>query len=282
MEKFNTFSSNFDLTNRVALVTGAGGLLGFEHSYALLEVGANVILTDNRIDILEETANALSKIFDANKITIKKLDVTDKKIIQTVNSELITEGKTVDILINNASVNPQIDACGKIKNSDRFENFALNEWNNHLNVGLTGAFLCSQVFGTQMVKTKTKGVILNIASDLSVIAPDQRIYKKNFVEDNHQPVKPVTYSVAKTGLIGLTRYLSTYWADKDIRCNAISPGGVFNGQDKDFVGKVSSLIPLGRMAQKSEYRGAIQFLCCDASSYLTGQNIVVDGGRSVW
>ena len=126
------------------------------------------------------------------------------------------------------------------------------------------------------------GVILNIASDLSVFSPDQRIYRKDELPDVMQPVKPVTYSVIKTGLIGLTRYLATYWANKNIRCNALSPGGVFNGQSDEFVQRLTALIPLGRMASKNEYRAAVQFLCSDASSYMNGQNVLMDGGRNVW
>jgi NAD(P)-dependent dehydrogenase (short-subunit alcohol dehydrogenase family) len=126
------------------------------------------------------------------------------------------------------------------------------------------------------------GVILNIASDLSVFSPDQRLYRKEGLSEELQPVKPVTYSVIKSGLVGLTRYLATYWADKGVRANALSPGGVFNGQGDEFVQRLSSLIPLGRMAKRDEYRAAVQFLCSDASSYMNGQNIVMDGGRSVW
>ena len=133
-----------------------------------------------------------------------------------------------------------------------------------------------------MAKNKKGGVILNIASDLSVIAPDQRLYRRNGLDESAQEVKPVTYSVIKAGLIGLTRYLATYWADCGVRANALSPGGVFNDQGEDFVKRITSLIPLGRMANHDEYRSIIQFLCSDASSYLNGQNIVMDGGRSVW
>ena len=133
-----------------------------------------------------------------------------------------------------------------------------------------------------MVKDNKKGVILNIASDLSVIAPNQGLYRNSNLPELEQAVKPITYSVIKTGLIGLTRYISTYWCKEGIRCNALSPGGVFNNQPEEFVEKISKLIPLGRMAKSDEYRSAIQFLCSDASAYLNGQNIVMDGGRSVW
>tara|TARA_B100000767_G_C19741923_1_gene526615 strand:+ start:71 stop:697 length:627 start_codon:yes stop_codon:yes gene_type:complete len=161
-----------------------------------------------------------------------------------------------------------------------FENFLLEDWDFQLKVGLTGAMLCSQVFGQEMAK-RGEGIILNIASDLSVFAPDQRLYKKDGLRPDQQPVKPVTYSVIKHGLIGLTKYLATYWAEQGVRCNALSPGGVYNGQSDEFVQKLIELIPLKRMASKDEYRGAVQFLCSDASAYMNGQNIVMDGGRSV-
>jgi NAD(P)-dependent dehydrogenase (short-subunit alcohol dehydrogenase family) len=154
-------------------------------------------------------------------------------------------------------------------------------WERDIAVGLTGAFLCCKVFGSEMAKN-LHGVILNIASDLSVISPDQRLYRRAGFPDEQQPVKPVTYSVVKTGLIGLTRYLATYWADQGVRVNALSPGGVFTGQPAEFVQRLSERIPLGRMAAEDEYEGAVIFLCSDASSYLTGANLVIDGGRSCW
>jgi NAD(P)-dependent dehydrogenase (short-subunit alcohol dehydrogenase family) len=157
----------------------------------------------------------------------------------------------------------------------------MHQWEQDLAVGLKGAFLCSQVFGTEMAR-RERGVILNVASDLALIGPDQRIYQRNGVSEDRQPVKPVTYSVVKSALLGLTRYLATYWADRGVRVNAISPGGVYNGQDSEFVAKLSNLIPLGRMASVNEYRGCILFLCSDASSYMTGANLVVDGGRTAW
>jgi NAD(P)-dependent dehydrogenase (short-subunit alcohol dehydrogenase family) len=142
--------------------------------------------------------------------------------------------------------------------------------------------LCSQTFGSEMAKSGKGGVILNIASDLSVFAPDQRLYRKEGLPDHLQPVKPVTYSVIKAGLVGMTRYLATYWIDQGVRSNALSPGGVFNGQGEEFVQRLSSLIPMGRMAKGNEYRAAVQFLCSDASSYMNGQNVIIDGGRSIW
>jgi NAD(P)-dependent dehydrogenase (short-subunit alcohol dehydrogenase family) len=165
--------------------------------------------------------------------------------------------------------------------TSRLENFLVDDWDFQISVGLTGAMLCAQIFGSKMAK-RGNGVILNIASDLSVFAPDQRLYKKAGLQSDQQPVKPVTYSVIKHGLIGLTKYLATYWADKGVRCNALSPGGVYTSQDDEFVNRLSNLIPMGRMAKKEEYKGAIQFMCSDASAYMNGQNIVIDGGRSVW
>jgi NAD(P)-dependent dehydrogenase (short-subunit alcohol dehydrogenase family) len=186
----------------------------------------------------------------------------------------------VDILINNAANNPKMENKAEVEFS-RLEFFPLEQWEADLNVGLKGAFLCSQVIGSEMARRK-RGVIVNVASDLAVIAPDQRLYRKPGLPENKQPVKPVTYSVVKTGLIGLTRYLATYWADSSIRVNAISPGGVYNEQPDDFVERLARLIPLGRMANANEYQAAILFLCSDASSYMTGANLVVDGGRSCW
>ena len=163
----------------------------------------------------------------------------------------------------------------------RFENYALELWNRELAVGLTGAFLCAQVFGAYMA-AHGGGVIVNVASDLGLIAPDQRIYRRPGLSPHEQPVKPVTYSVVKGGLVMLTKYLATYWADAGVRCNALVPGGVFAGQPEDFVERLTNLIPMGRMARRDEYRAALVFLCSDASSYMTGSNLVIDGGRTCW
>lgn len=272
----------FDLTRNTALITGAAGLLGSEHASALLECGASVVLTDINMDKLLIAKNKLSKYFEPKKIVLKEMNVTDPSSIDLTVEELMQNNIGINILINNAAINPKVENNTARCESSRLENFSLKQWNLEVSVGLTGAFLCSQKFGSVMASSQKGGVIVNIASDLSVFSPDQRLYRKTGVAENLQPVKPVTYSVIKHGLVGLTRYLSTYWADKGVRCNALSPGGVFNGQSDEFVRELSSRIPLGRMAAKNEYRSAIQFLCSDASSYMNGQNIVIDGGRSSW
>ena len=267
--------NKFDLQNKNALITGGAGLLGYEHAFALSECNANIILTDINLSKLKIAKRKLSKIF-SNKIIILKMDVSSLKSIKNVNQKLLEKNIFIDILINNAAIDPKPNT----KLLSRLEDLDILQWNQEILIGLTGAFLCTQVFGSLMAKEK-KGVILNIASDLSIIAPDQRIYKKRGQKDVDQDVKPVTYSVIKHGIIGLTKYTASYWANKNIRCNAISPGGIKNNQNQEFVRKISKLIPIGRMAKKDEYRSAIQFMCSEASSYMTGQNIVIDGGRSI-
>ncbi len=272
----------FNLAGKTALITGAAGLLGIEHAIALLECGAHVILTDISEAALLRAHRNLAKDFNIEKITTKVMDVSDLHRIRAVAEELSGVGLHVDILVNNAAIDPKVQGSQEILETSRLENFQLDQWNLQISIGLTGAFLCSQVFGVAMARNAKSGVILNIASDLSVFSPDQRLYRREGISDDMQPVKPVTYSVIKAGLIGLTRYIATYWADKNVRCNALSPGGILNGQHEEFVQRLSSLIPLGRMAQHDEYRSAVQFLCSDASSYMNGQNIVMDGGRSAW
>ena len=272
----------FDLTGRVALVTGAAGLLGKEHAIALLKSGATVVLTDVDEAALMQAQSHLSQEAEGSRLLAQVMDVTNLNSIQTVSEELVTAVGGVNILVNNAAIDSKVTAEGDVLEASRLEHFSLAEWDYQLAVGLTGAFLCSRVFGRLMADELQGGVILNIASDLSVLSPYQPLYRKSGLAENKQPVKPVTYSVIKAGLVGLTRYLSTYWADQGVRANALSPGGVFNNQGDEFVERLSSLIPLGRMARHDEYQAAVQFLCSDASSYLNGQNILMDGGRSVW
>ena len=271
--------SIYDLTGRVAVITGGGGLLGAQHAAALTEIGASVVVADIREETARVVAEQLADRCHQSVLAVS-FDVTDPISIRRGYEEVLTHFERVDILVNNAAIDPKVGQDGLAPENTRLENFALDQWNREIAVGLTGAFLCSKLLGGHMA-AHGRGVILNIASDLSVVAPDQRIYRKEGVPECLQPVKPVTYSVIKTGLIGLTRYLASYWAAQGVRVNALSPGGVYSGQPDEFVVRLSSLIPMGRMAAVSEYKGAIQFLCSDASSYMTGQNIVIDGGRSI-
>jgi NAD(P)-dependent dehydrogenase (short-subunit alcohol dehydrogenase family) len=271
--------SMFDLTDRVAVITGGTGLLGMQHGEAVASAGGIPVLADIQVRSVDPSAPAFKERFGARACAIQT-DITDPESIQALLAEVQARYQRVDILINNAANNPKMEKTAEVEFS-RLENFPLKQWQDDLSVGLTGAFLCSQIIGSELAK-QGRGVIVNVASDLAVIAPDQRLYQKAGLPADRQPVKPVTYSVVKTGLLGLTRYLATYWAEAGVRVNAISPGGVYNNQPEAFVARLANLIPLGRMANLDEYQAAILFLCSDASSYMTGTNLVIDGGRSCW
>jgi len=269
----------FELTKKVAIITGGAGLLGQKHAEAIAEFGGIPILLDIDDETGIKKSDIISSEFQVNCEFIH-CDITNESQILNVRDVLLSKIGHIDILINNAAIDPKVEE-NLSNNYSRLENFPIDQWNLELAVGLTGSMLCSKVFGLEMAKNG-KGVILNISSDLGIIAPDQRLYKKNGLPDDKQPVKPITYSVIKHGLIGLTKYLATYWADKGVRVNSISPGGVYTNQGSEFVQRLTNLIPLSRMAQENEYKAAIIFLVSDASSYMTGANLVIDGGRSCW
>jgi NAD(P)-dependent dehydrogenase (short-subunit alcohol dehydrogenase family) len=268
----------FDLSGRVIVITGGAGLLGAEHATAIAEAGGIPVVADLRAADAERVARETSERYGARALGIE-LDVTSKSSCQNALAQVLERAGRVDGLINNAALNPKVEGAGL--SATRFENYSLELWTRELSVGLTGAFLCAQVFGAHLA-THGGGVIVNIASDLGLIAPDQRIYRREGLAESEQPVKPVTYSVVKGGLVTLTKYLATYWADASVRVNALCPGGVYAGQPEDFVAKLTGLIPMGRMARRDEYRAALVFLCSDASSYMTGSNLVIDGGRTCW
>ena len=276
MKKINQL---FDLPGRVAIITGGAGLLGVQHAEAIAEAGGHPVLADIDEEKAIKKARMISEKYHVDSIGIGT-DITNKNEVEALLDAVLKRFGRVDTLINNAANNPRVKA-NEDSSWSRFENFPIELWDQDIAVGLTGAFLCSQVIGSEMAN-RGGGVILNISSDLGVIAPDQRIYFKPGLPAEKQPAKPVSYAVVKTALIGLTKYLATYWADKNIRVNAICPGGVQTDQPDDFVAKLSNLIPLGRMAKKDEYKGAILFLVSDASLYMTGAAVVIDGGRTCW
>lgn len=270
----------FGLQGKIAIITGGGGMLGYQHAATIASLGGTPVLLDINPQGLQKNSALLETEFGFEILALE-VDITDPQSVQASKVTVLERYQQIDILINNAARNPKVEDSEDI-NFARLENFPIDQWRQDLDVGLGGAFNCAKVYGSHMADAGRGGVIVNIASDLAVIAPDQRLYKIAGREDHLQPVKPVTYSVVKHGLIGLTKYLATYWCDQGIRCNALSPGGVYAGQNDVFVRNLVKLIPMGRMANADEYRGAIAFLCSDASSYLNGMNLIVDGGRSVW
>jgi NAD(P)-dependent dehydrogenase (short-subunit alcohol dehydrogenase family) len=270
----------FDLTGRVAFITGGAGLLGTMHAEAILEAGGISVLADIDRAGAETRARELVSRHQGQTFGVE-VDVTDEGSIRRALACVLAQVGKVDILVNNAARNPKMKSIHSDLHENRFETFPLQTWNADVEVGLTGAFLCSRIIGSHMATTGG-GVIVNIASDLGVIAPDQRIYRQPNVPEDKQPTKAVSYSVVKGGLIMLTKYLATYWADKNVRVNALSPGGIYDDHSEDFVARLTKLIPLGRMAERDEYKGALVFLCSNASSYMTGANLIIDGGRTCW
>lgn len=253
--------------NKVAAITGGGGFFAYQHALAMHKINAEILLIDIDKKKLIEIKKNLKK--SNILVNILKIDITKESEILKLKKFIIKKFKKIDILINNAS----IDHIPNKKNI-KFKDLSLKSWNKEIGVGLTGTFLCSKILGALMSKQKN-GVILNISSDLSIIAPDQRIYSHLKFE------KPITYSAIKHGIVGMTKYLAAYWAKDNVRVNCISPGGIENNQNKLFINKIKKLIPLGRMAKNDEYVGAIKFLCSEDSSYITGQNLIMDGGRSI-
>jgi NAD(P)-dependent dehydrogenase (short-subunit alcohol dehydrogenase family) len=276
----NNIDNLFSLSGKIVVITGAAGLLGEKHAEAVAAYGGTPVLLDlsqTAVDVLSEKLN---KQYRTNAIGFS-IDITNESKVKSVSNEVFKRFGKVDGLVNNAANNPKVEETSE-KNFSRLENFPLNIWEQDIAVGLTGSYLCTKYFGFQISQNKNGGSIVNISSDLGVIAPDQRLYEEEGVERDQQNVKPVTYSVVKSGMIGLTRYIATYWADKNVRCNAMCPGGVENAQPERFLNKVHSRIPMNRLAQPNEYQGTLIWMLSDASSYLNGAIISIDGGRTTW
>ena len=272
-------SSIFDLTNRCIAITGAAGLLGREFATSLAESGANLILLDIDPVSLHRLRDDVYQRFNVRVMALV-VDITNDAQVQEAVVTAQREFGQISGLINNAARNPVVGSNGLVSRN-RLEEFTLDTWNEDLAVGLGGAFLCSKYFGMVMATQQDGGVIINISSDLGLISPDQRLYRTKNTPISQQPVKPVSYSIVKTGILGLTRYLATYWPGK-VRCNAICLGGVELDQGQEFIEKISNLIPLGRMARISEYGPTMVYLMSEASSYLNGAIIPIDGGRTSW
>lgn len=276
------FLNKLDITGQVCVVTGGGGLLGMKHTEAILEGGGIPVLLDINQGGIKYTKSQTEKEYGPGAVVeYFKTDITDRESLCGVRDALLAKYGHIDVLVNNAANNPKVEGGSKNLGALRFHNFPLEIWEQDIAVGLTGAMLCAQVFGEVMEK-QGKGVILNISSDYGLIAPDQRIYRKEGLPEDEQMVKPVSYSVVKHGIIGLTKYLAVYWADKGVRVNTLCPASLKNGQDEEFISKISHLIPMGRMSDPDEYVCTVLYLISDASSYMTGSTVVLDGGRTSW
>ena len=264
----------FNLNNKTAIVTGALGVIGKEHCRALSEAGANVIVADVDGNKCEGFANSLS----TPSFGIE-LDVTNPESIKNLRDKVIDQFNHIDVLVNNAAINDMFENPKAASELSKFENYPLELWQKSVDVNLTGVFLCSQILGSEMTKQKS-GSIINVASTYGISAPDQSLYVK--ADGTQAFYKPPAYSATKGAVIMFTRYLAAYWGKDGVRVNTLTPGGVENSQDEYFIEKYSAKTQLGRMAKPTDYKGALIFLASDASSYMTGANLVVDGGWTAW
>lgn len=268
----------FSLAGRVIVITGAAGLLGRQHAEVIARAGGIPVLLDLLAQPVISLARDLTLRFDVLAEGYA-VDITVEPEVEANCATVLHRFGRIDGLVNNAANNPKVEGDGRGAFS-RLESFPLPAWEADLAVGLTGAFLSAKHYGQAIARQG--GSVVNISSDLGLIGPDQRLYRKPGLPEDQQPVKPVTYSVVKSGLIGLTRYLATYWAEKGVRCNALCPGGVEHNQDPQFLSEICMRIPMLRLARADEYQGALVFMLSEASSYMTGAVISVDGGRTAW
>lgn len=266
----------FSMKGKVALVTGGGGLLGKEFCRTLSEAGAAVYLADINAELIDRSLMELQQT--NNSIKGIQINVIDTLSIENVMDQILSETDRLDVLVNSAALDPKFDPQHPRFYDNAFENYPLDLWQEGLSVNLTGTFLVSQAAARQMVK-QDSGSIINLCSTYGLVGPDQRVYEDT---GKARTFKPVFYSVTKAGILGFTKYLAAYYARTGIRVNALSPGGVENGHEEQFVKNYSSRTILGRMAHKDEMSGALLFLASEASSYMTGANLVVDGGWTAW
>ena len=274
-------ASSLDLSGKTALVTGGAGFLGPEHGVGLARHGATVVLLDIVEEGLEEARQRVLNPVTGARVEIAAADITDQAALDQIRDDFEKKRMPIDILANNAALNPKMMDCADGKKSGTVEDYDMVLWEKEIGVGVTGTFLCCRVFGSAMAGRGT-GSIVNITSDLAIQAPDQRVYSPTGRMEDVTNFKPIGYPVVKAAMLGLNRYLATYWAHRGVRVNALIPGAVFNDQPDSLVKEVSRRVPLGRWADRTEYQEAVAFLASDASSYMTGQELVMDGGRSIW
>ena len=268
----------FSLHGKVAVVTGALGLLGKNHCSALAEAGAHVVVADLDGDAAREHADSYRARSLPETLGIG-VDITSADSVKSLRDAVLGAFGRVDILVNNAAINDMFENPAAAAEQSRFEVYPLELWRRSLDVNVTGTFLCSQIVGTEMARRKA-GSIINIASTYGIVAPDQSLYRR--VDGTQEFYKSAAYPVTKGAVISFTRFLAAYWGSAGVRVNSLSPGGVENAQDDFFVKNYAARTPLGRMAAPDDYRGAIVFLASDASRYMTGANLVVDGGWTAW
>ena len=267
------------MNKKFALITGASGLLGPEHASALAEIGLNSILVDinkkdlrrKKIELQNKYPNTIFYDFDC--------DISSEKEVMNLSKYLKKNKIFIEVLVNNADVNPKMLKSNKASGS--VENYNIKSLLKELNVGIIGTFICCKIFGGIMAQ-KGGGSIINISSDLGITAPDQRVYHPSENIKKVKNFKPIGYSISKHGIAGITKYLSTYWAHKNVRCNNLVLGAVLNKQSKSLVKNIKKRVPMNRLAEKNEYKKSIQFLASDGSKYMTGQNLIIDGGRTIW
>ncbi len=263
----------FDLKDKVAIVTGALGLLGKEHCRALAEAGAKVVATDVDGAGCEAFARELTNAIGLGA------DITKQASVVALRDAVIARFGRVDVLVNNAAINDKFESPAAAAELSKFENYPLALWQRSLDVNVTGMFLCCQTIGAVMAQHRA-GSIVNVASTYGIVAPDQSLYVQP--DGTQSFYKSAAYPVTKGAVISFTRFLAAYWGEKNVRVNALSPGGVENGQDSWFIDAYAKRTPLKRMARPNDYRGAVVFLASDESAYMTGANLVVDGGWTAW
>lgn len=264
----------FSLSGKTAIVTGALGLIGIEHCKALHSAGAQVVVAD----LNEERCREFAATLGENTLGVG-VDVTSKESVTTLRDKIVERFHRIDILVNNAAMNDMVENPLGGPESSKFEDYPLELWRRVMDVNVTGMFLCSQILGAEMAR-QGSGSIINIASTYGIVAPDQSIYQ---LPDGTQAFyKSAVYPTSKGAVLSFTRFLAAYWGKSAVRVNALSPGGVENGQPDYFRDNYARKTPLGRMASPSDYQGALVFLASDASQYMTGANLVVDGGWTAW